>query len=67
LGFLVAVVFFNWTEASFRGLSLLWFAFYIIALDYPNFGYEPVVRSFEAVALEEETELAYHTDSIENR
>jgi O-antigen ligase len=67
LAFLVAVVFYNWTEATFRGLSLVWFAFYIIALDYLNFGYEPVVRSFEAVALEEETELAYHTDSIENR
>jgi exopolysaccharide production protein ExoQ len=67
LAFLVAVVFYNWTEASFRGLSLVWFAFYIIALDYPNFGYEPVVRSLEAVAPDEETELAYHTDSIENR
>jgi exopolysaccharide production protein ExoQ len=67
LAFLVAVVFYNWTEASFRGLSLVWFAFYIIALDYRNVRYEPVVRSFEVVALEEETELAYHTDSIENR
>jgi exopolysaccharide production protein ExoQ len=35
LGLLTAVVFYNWTEVSFRGLSLLWFAFYIIALEYP--------------------------------
>jgi exopolysaccharide production protein ExoQ len=67
LGFLVAVVFYNWTEASFRGLSLLWFAFYIIALDYLHLGYEPEVRFVEAVAPEEEAELAYHIDSIQNR
>jgi len=59
LAFLVAIVFYNWTEASFRGLSLLWFAFYIIALDYWDVRYEPVVGSLEAVAPEEETELAY--------
>jgi len=35
LGLLTAIVFYNWTEVSFRGLSLLWFAFYIIALEYP--------------------------------
>jgi len=35
LGFLAAVVAFNWTEASFKGLSVIWFAFYIIAIDYP--------------------------------
>jgi len=57
LGFLVAVVFFNWTEASFRGLSLIWFAFYIIALDYRDLRYEPVAGSLEAVVPEEETEL----------
>jgi exopolysaccharide production protein ExoQ len=67
LAFLVAAVLYNWTEAAFRGLNLVWFAFYIIALDYLNLGYEPVVRSREAVAPEEETELAYYTDSIQNR
>jgi exopolysaccharide production protein ExoQ len=39
LGFLVAVVFYNWTEVSFRGLSLVWFAFYIMAMEYPGLGF----------------------------
>jgi exopolysaccharide production protein ExoQ len=55
LGFLAAVVFYNWTEVSFRGLSLVWFAFYIIAMEYPALGFakEP---SVEQVASEEEME-----------
>jgi O-antigen ligase len=57
LGFLVAVVLYNWTEAAFRGLNLVWFAFYIIALDYRDLRYEPVAGSLEAVVPEEETEL----------
>ena len=48
LGFLIAIVLYNWTEASFKGLSLLWFAFYIIALDYPKPEYETVMESGEA-------------------
>src|SRR5262249_8309286 len=36
LGFLAAVVVFNWTEASFKGLCPVWFVFYIIAMDYPQ-------------------------------
>jgi exopolysaccharide production protein ExoQ len=39
-GLLTAVIFANWTEAKFRGLSVLWFAFYIIAIDYPKLAYE---------------------------
>jgi O-antigen ligase len=34
MGFLMAVVLFNYTEASFKALHLVWFVFYIIALDY---------------------------------
>jgi O-antigen ligase len=36
LGFLVMVVFYNWTEASFKALSPVWFVFYLVALDYPR-------------------------------
>jgi len=32
LGFLIAVIVFNWTEATFKALHVVWFAFYIIAL-----------------------------------
>ena len=35
LGFLVAVIVYNWTEAAFKNVSPTWFVFYIIALDYP--------------------------------
>lgn len=35
LGFLFAVIAFNWTEAAFKNISPVWFAFYLIALDYP--------------------------------
>jgi exopolysaccharide production protein ExoQ len=38
--FLTAVIFANWTEAKFRGLSVVWFAFYLIAIDYPKLVYE---------------------------
>jgi O-antigen ligase len=36
LGFLAAVIAYNWTEASFKALHPVWFVFYIIALDYPQ-------------------------------
>ncbi len=36
LGFLAAVVLYNWTEAAFKTLSPVWFAFYLIATDYPR-------------------------------
>jgi exopolysaccharide production protein ExoQ len=34
LGFLIAVIAYNWTEAAFKNISAIWFIFYIIALDY---------------------------------
>lgn len=34
LGVLIAVILYNWTEAAFKGLSPLWFVFYIIAIEY---------------------------------
>ena len=34
VGFLVAVIVYNWTEAAFKALHPVWFMFYIIALDY---------------------------------
>jgi exopolysaccharide production protein ExoQ len=59
LGFFVAFIFHNWTEASFRGLGLSWFMFHIIALEYGklrSFSTEPEV---EVVPAEEGPELAY--------
>lgn len=59
LGFLVAIVLYNGTEASFRGLDPLWFVFYIIALDYPRVEYEPLLQSSETARLEDEMEPVY--------
>lgn len=36
LGFLLAVIAYNWTEAAFKNISPMWFVFYLIALDYPQ-------------------------------
>ena len=36
LGFLAAVILYNWTEAAFKTLNPIWFVFYLIALDYPR-------------------------------
>ena len=36
LGFFAALVLYNWTEAAFKTLNPLWFAFYLIATDYPR-------------------------------
>ena len=43
LGFLIAVIAYNWTEAAFKNITAIWFAFYIIALDYR----EPEFDSFD--------------------
>jgi exopolysaccharide production protein ExoQ len=56
LAFLAAIVFYNFTEATFKGLSLAWFVFYIIAMEYRVAEYEPVVQSSEARESEEEAE-----------
>lgn len=36
LGLLFAIVFFNYTEATFKGVALVWTFFHIIAIDYPR-------------------------------
>jgi exopolysaccharide production protein ExoQ len=36
LGLLLAILVYNYTEATFKAVHLVWFAFYIIALDYPK-------------------------------
>lgn len=36
LGFLVIVILYNWTEASFKAVHPMWTLFYLIAMDYPQ-------------------------------
>jgi exopolysaccharide production protein ExoQ len=61
LGFLAAIVFYNLTEATFKGLSLTWFVFFIIAMKYPLAEYEPA-QSPEADRSEEAEELTYASE-----
>ena len=60
LGFLVAVIVYNWTEAAFKNISAIWFVFCIIALDYLR----PESESFQQTKtiLPDEMEGLVHSD-----
>lgn len=45
LGFLFAIIAYNWTEASFKTTGFLFFAFYLIAIDYRK----PAIRPGRSV------------------
>jgi len=53
LGFFVAVVFYNWTEASFKALHPVWTMFYIIALNVTTPEQERIAQ--EAEEMEKQT------------
>jgi exopolysaccharide production protein ExoQ len=55
---LVAILAHNWTEAGFRGLSLTYFMFFMIAISYRKLSVVAEQSSFEPGSLEE-TELVY--------
>jgi exopolysaccharide production protein ExoQ len=59
LGFLVALILYNWTEAAFKTLSPLWFVFYLIATDYPRIHLAITQSSVAAARSEESGELVY--------
>jgi exopolysaccharide production protein ExoQ len=59
LGFLVAVILYNWTEAAFKTLSPLWFVFYLIATDYPRIHLAITQSSGTTAKSEEAGELVY--------
>jgi O-antigen ligase len=58
LGFFAVVILYNWTEAAFKTLNPIWFAFYLIALDYPRI-YLATEPSVGIASSEESRELAY--------
>jgi exopolysaccharide production protein ExoQ len=59
IGYLIAVIAYNWTEASFRGLSPLWFLFYIIAMDYRHPEIATAEELTDADLSREDLELVY--------
>ena len=59
LGFLAALILYNWTEAAFKTLSPLWFVFYLIATDYPRILLASAQASDGVESREESRELVY--------
>jgi O-antigen ligase len=59
LGFLAAVILYNWTEAAFKTVSAIWFIFYIIAMDYPRSHLASAQSSVGLARSEEDLELTY--------
>jgi O-antigen ligase len=57
LGFLLAALVYNLTEAAFKGLHLVWFVFLIIAIDYAKVS-ESEARVPELANFEGDSELA---------
>ena len=62
LGFLATIVFYNLTEATFKGLSLTWFIFFIVTIKYPSFEQEPVAEASETQAVQPEAEVMFVAD-----
>jgi exopolysaccharide production protein ExoQ len=62
LGYLVAILAHNWTEAGFKGLSILFLFFFLIAVKYPTVGISSVMPLGTAGVLDEEAKLAYGDD-----
>jgi len=60
LGFLIALIFYNLTEATFKGLSLTWFIFFIVAIKYPRLGYEQVSERPVGVGTEKDRLIYTH-------
>jgi len=59
LGFLFMVLAYNFTEATFKGVHIVWTVFYLIAIDYPRVGASRSGRLARRVGREDrETALA---------
>jgi exopolysaccharide production protein ExoQ len=59
LGFLAAVILYNWTEAAFKTVNPMWFVFYLIALDYPRAYLTAGESSVRVARSEKDMEFAY--------
>jgi exopolysaccharide production protein ExoQ len=64
LGFVVAVIAYNWTEASFKAVSAIWFVFYLVAMDYPQHQLATTHESVVTDNIEAEEELLPVTSRI---
>jgi len=65
LGFLAAVVAYNWSEAAFKNISPLWCIFCLIALDYRQPEFDSFERT-ETIRPEEHEKLVYAEGEIDS-
>jgi exopolysaccharide production protein ExoQ len=63
LGFLLAVVVYNWTEASFKALSPVWFVFYLTAMDYPQIAWN-YLQTTETIRSEADEVSSYGVEEF---
>jgi exopolysaccharide production protein ExoQ len=75
LGFLVAVLFYNWTEAPFKAVDPVYFVFFLIAMDYPKSQLATANQPMEAddaeagvelISAQARSPLAYHESACNN-
>jgi exopolysaccharide production protein ExoQ len=59
MGFLAAVIFYNWTEAAFGTYSPIFFVFYLIAMKYARPQFVPEQLSVRSGKSEESREFVY--------
>jgi exopolysaccharide production protein ExoQ len=59
LGLFAAVILYNWTEAAFKAYHPLFFAFYLIAMEYPRTHLTTAQTSLGVSRSEESRDLAY--------
>jgi O-antigen ligase len=64
LGFLGAVVIYNWTEAAFKTLHPVWFVYYLIAMGYPKPEFALVERSRETIRSENDRGLFHSIEKF---
>jgi len=59
LGFLTAVILYNWTEAAFKTVNPIWFVFFLIAMDFPRTHLTTAQPAVGVARSEEDLEFAY--------
>jgi exopolysaccharide production protein ExoQ len=64
LGFLAAVVLYNWTERGVGTMNAIWFVFYIIAIEYPRTHLTTAQPSVGVARAEERREFAYAEEEL---
>jgi O-antigen ligase len=63
LGFLAAVILYNWTEAAFKTVNAIWFAFYLIAMDYPQTRFTTAESSVGTARSEDDMDSGMSNDN----